>query len=83
MKKRTEQIIKYFHRRSFNLAFNDENGNYNLTGMKNRRNAILPMKKELIIVNQSLKYLFYLIIWKQMKMFILVALICLKCFQMS
>lgn len=29
MKKRTEQIIKYFHRRSFNLAFNDENGNYN------------------------------------------------------
>lgn len=30
MKKRTEQIIKYFHRRSFNLAFNDENGNYNI-----------------------------------------------------
>ena len=29
MKKRTEQIIKYFHRKSFNLAFNDENGNYN------------------------------------------------------
>lgn len=29
MKKRTEQIIKYFHRRTFNLAFNDEDGNYN------------------------------------------------------